>query len=112
MNRVTRQLAGVLMLIGTVAGGAGAASAQASGADSPGFGPPGFGLRNAVFVQTDGLSGNQIVAFSRADDGALTQVGVYNTADGADSSAARSSTTRPLRARSHYPPVPTGCSSP
>jgi 6-phosphogluconolactonase (cycloisomerase 2 family) len=67
------------MVIGMLAGGTGAASALAAGADFPGFGPPGFGLRNAVFVQTDGLSGNQIVAYDRADDGTLTQAGVYNT---------------------------------
>jgi hypothetical protein len=34
---------------------------------------------NAVFVQTDNLSGNTIVAYDRAQDGTLTQVGVYPT---------------------------------
>ncbi len=78
MNRLTRYGVGALVVMGMLAGGAGAAPALA-GADVPGFGPPGFGLRNAVFVQTDGLSGNQIVAYDRADDGTLTQMGVYNT---------------------------------
>jgi 6-phosphogluconolactonase (cycloisomerase 2 family) len=79
MNRLTRHVAGVLVVIGMLASGAGAASALAARADFPGFGPPGLGLRNSVFVQTDGLSGNQIVAYDRADDGTLTQVGVYST---------------------------------
>ena len=79
MNRLTRYGAAALVAIGMLAGGAGAAPALAAGADFPGFGPAGFGLHNAVFVQTDGLSGNQIVAYDRADDGTLTQVGVYNT---------------------------------
>jgi hypothetical protein len=33
----------------------------------------------AVFVQTDNLSGNQIVAYERAGDGTLTQAGTYAT---------------------------------
>jgi 6-phosphogluconolactonase (cycloisomerase 2 family) len=79
MNRLTRHVAGVLVVIGMLAGGTGAASALAARPDLPGFSPPGLGLRHAVFVQTDGLSGNQIVAYDRARDGALTQVGVYST---------------------------------
>ena len=39
---------------------------------------PGGGSR-AVFVQTDNTAGNQVVAYSRAADGALTPVGTYNT---------------------------------
>ena len=79
MKRMTRYCAAALVVIGMLAGGAGAAPALASGAGSPGFGPPGFGLSNAVFVQTDGLSANQIVAYERASDGALTQAGIYET---------------------------------
>jgi hypothetical protein len=37
------------------------------------------GARSAVFVQTDNLSGNQIVAYDRAGDGTLTQAGSYAT---------------------------------
>jgi 6-phosphogluconolactonase (cycloisomerase 2 family) len=33
----------------------------------------------AVFVQTDNTAGNQIVAYQRAADGALTQAGTYST---------------------------------
>jgi hypothetical protein len=33
----------------------------------------------AVFVQTDNTSGNAVVAYQRAADGALTQAGVYST---------------------------------
>jgi DNA-binding beta-propeller fold protein YncE len=43
-------------------------TARAAG---PGAGP--------VFVQTDNLAGNQVVAYDRASDGTLTQVGLYNT---------------------------------
>jgi DNA-binding beta-propeller fold protein YncE len=53
--------AAALMLFGTV-GEAGAA-----------------GAGKAVFVQTDGTSANQIVAYKRAGDGTLTQTGVYAT---------------------------------
>ena len=33
----------------------------------------------AVFVQNDRLEGNQVIAYSRSDEGTLTQVGVYDT---------------------------------
>jgi 6-phosphogluconolactonase (cycloisomerase 2 family) len=35
--------------------------------------------RNVVFVQTDNVLGNQIVAYRRADDGTLSWSGVYDT---------------------------------
>jgi 6-phosphogluconolactonase (cycloisomerase 2 family) len=34
---------------------------------------------HAVFVQTDNLTGNQIVAYDRSGEGTLTQAGVYDT---------------------------------
>jgi 6-phosphogluconolactonase (cycloisomerase 2 family) len=37
------------------------------------------GARHAVFVQTDNLAGNQVVAYHRAPDGTLTQAGTYAT---------------------------------
>ncbi len=37
------------------------------------------GARSAVFVQTDNLGGNQVVAYDRAADGTLTQAGSYAT---------------------------------
>jgi 6-phosphogluconolactonase (cycloisomerase 2 family) len=37
------------------------------------------GAENVVFVQTDGLAANQVVAYDRADDGALTWAATYDT---------------------------------
>ena len=37
------------------------------------------GDARAVFVQTDNLAGNQVVAYDRGADGTLTQTGVYDT---------------------------------
>jgi hypothetical protein len=37
------------------------------------------GADHVVFVQTDNLSGNAVVAYDRADDGTLTQAGAYPT---------------------------------
>jgi len=37
------------------------------------------GRADVVFAQTDGLTGNQVVAFDQAADGALTQAGTYDT---------------------------------
>ncbi|WP_329560976.1 lactonase family protein [Kitasatospora sp. NBC_01266] len=34
---------------------------------------------HAVFVQTDNLSGNQVIAYHRSDNGQLTQAGSYDT---------------------------------
>jgi hypothetical protein len=34
---------------------------------------------SAVFVQNDRVAGNQVIAYSRAGDGTLTQAGVYDT---------------------------------
>ncbi len=44
---------------------------------APAFGPG--GASQAVFVQTDNPSGNQVVAYHRAPGGALTQAGTYAT---------------------------------
>jgi 6-phosphogluconolactonase (cycloisomerase 2 family) len=54
------------------AGPALAAPAHASPA------PP-FGASSAVFVQTDGLAGNAVVAYDRWPDGTLHQAGTYPT---------------------------------
>ncbi len=65
--------------------GAAAAAALAvlafGNASAGAFGRRPFGGRPAgvVFVQTDNTAGNQIVAYDRAADGTLTQVGVYAT---------------------------------
>jgi 6-phosphogluconolactonase (cycloisomerase 2 family) len=37
------------------------------------------GASRALFVQTDNLAGNQVVAYHRAADGTLKQAGTYNT---------------------------------
>ena len=79
MNRLTRIGAGAFVVAAMLAGGTSAAPALAAGANFHGFSPPGLGVSNAVFVQTDGLSGNQIVAYARAENGTLTQAGTYNT---------------------------------
>lgn len=45
------------------------------------FGDHGFGERSdrVVFVQTDNLAGNQVIAYDRATNGTLSQAGAYNT---------------------------------
>jgi 6-phosphogluconolactonase (cycloisomerase 2 family) len=53
----------------------------AAGADGlpPGGHFFGGGAYHAVFVQTDNTTGNQVVAYERADNGGLTLAGTYNT---------------------------------
>ncbi len=68
MNSIARLSAALVAAGAVFAGAAGAAPALA--ATSTG---------HAVFVQTDNLKGNQIVAYDRSAEGTLTQVGVYNT---------------------------------
>jgi len=36
-------------------------------------------VKHSVFVQTDNLTGNQIVVYDRSNEGTLSQAGVYNT---------------------------------
>jgi 6-phosphogluconolactonase (cycloisomerase 2 family) len=55
---------------------AAAAVLAAIGGSAPAFAA---GTGHAVFVQTDNLTGNQIVVYDRAPGGTLTQAGVYNT---------------------------------
>jgi DNA-binding beta-propeller fold protein YncE len=59
----------------TAAALAGPAAASAASA-APRFVP---GAVRAVFVQTDNLAGNQVVAYHRAPDGALSLAGTYAT---------------------------------
>jgi 6-phosphogluconolactonase (cycloisomerase 2 family) len=60
---------------------AGAMLATAGGASAAGAeGAPGWpGAGRAVFVQTDDLAGNQVVAYRRAGDGTLSLAGTYAT---------------------------------
>ena len=61
---------------------------------------PASGYGGAVFVQTDNTAGNQVVAYHRAPDGALSLAGSYATGGARRASCPDpSSTTWPLRAR-------------
>jgi 6-phosphogluconolactonase (cycloisomerase 2 family) len=53
--------------------------APAAGAAPLHSGPSASGASRAVFVQTDNLAGNQVVAYSRADNGGLTLAATYDT---------------------------------
>jgi Lactonase, 7-bladed beta-propeller len=64
--------------VATVAAVAALGGAGAS-ASAFGTGPFGGGSDGAVFVQTDNTAGNQVVAYDRAEDGVLTEAGVYDT---------------------------------
>jgi 6-phosphogluconolactonase (cycloisomerase 2 family) len=55
------------------------AAPVAAGADGNGGGWNPGGANHVVFVQTDNVSGNQVVAYERAADGALTQSHTYAT---------------------------------
>ncbi|WP_426625680.1 lactonase family protein [Leifsonia sp. McL0607] len=48
-------------------------------APAPSSSAPPLGPSAAVFVQTDGLAGNSVVAYDRAPDGTLHQAGTYPT---------------------------------
>ncbi len=77
MNRAARRIAGAFATIGLVVLTSSAASALA---DAPAQGSNDEnGPGNVVFVQTDGLSGNQIVVYRRHGDGTLSQGAVYPT---------------------------------
>jgi 6-phosphogluconolactonase (cycloisomerase 2 family) len=60
---------------------AAAAFAGTAGAATARHAAPRFsgGANHAVFVQTDNTAGNQVVAYDRAGDGALTLATTYNT---------------------------------
>ena len=79
MRSLTR-LAGATVLAAATLAAATAAFAGPAGAavSHPRYhGLP--GARHAVFVQTDNLAGNQVVAYRRAPDGTLTPAGTYAT---------------------------------
>jgi 6-phosphogluconolactonase (cycloisomerase 2 family) len=64
-------------VLAAVATAAGPAQAATAGLPAANYGVP--GARDAVFVQTDNASGNAVVAYHRAADGALTLAGTYPT---------------------------------
>jgi 6-phosphogluconolactonase (cycloisomerase 2 family) len=89
MRTMTRISTMLLVLAAALAATAGSASAFGGGFNhgtppsqfpSPPHGPaPSPQPQRAVFVQTDNTAGNQIVAYNRASNGTLTQVGVFDT---------------------------------
>jgi len=50
-----------------------------AGADAPAYPGFTFGPSQVVFVQTDNLAGNQVVAYDRGADGSLHLAGTYDT---------------------------------
>ena len=81
MSMTTRLSAALAGAIATLAVASASASAFAPGPlQRPAPGPlPPLGPQRAVFVQTDNLSGNQIVSYERGWNGTLTPVGIYDT---------------------------------
>ncbi|MFF7635118.1 lactonase family protein [Kitasatospora sp. NPDC008050] len=73
MHRITRL--GLATATALAAAGSLAPSATAATPADSGH----HGGHHAVFVQTDNLAGNRIIAYRRADDGTLTQDGGYDT---------------------------------
>jgi hypothetical protein len=76
MRNVNRVACAAAVTTAVLAVAAGTASASSRPADSAGFWR---GASDAVFVQTDNPSGNEVVAYHRAPDGALTEAGQYAT---------------------------------
>jgi 6-phosphogluconolactonase (cycloisomerase 2 family) len=75
MHRLTRIALGAGAILGLSAFAA-PATAGADGPSGPFFG---LGASHAVFVQTDNVNGNQVVAYDRAANGSLTIAGTYDT---------------------------------
>ncbi|MFJ9948371.1 lactonase family protein [Kitasatospora sp. NPDC091207] len=74
MQKITRLGVAVATALATAAVCAPSVSAATrGGGDDP------RGGHHAVFVQTDDPTGNQIIAYRRADDGQLTQANTYDT---------------------------------
>lgn len=65
--KATTRLSVAALAAAALLGGVGGSSALAAGSE------------HAVFVQSDNLTGNQIVAYDRGSDGTLTQLGTYDT---------------------------------
>ncbi len=74
MQRFKRTGAAVATAAAVLAGAAGSASANVAGQGSRSW-----NRGHAVFVQTDNLAGNQVVAYDRAANGTLTLAGTYDT---------------------------------
>jgi 6-phosphogluconolactonase (cycloisomerase 2 family) len=77
MKRLSRLAAGAGIAVGLSAFAAPiAADALAPPTSGPNFGG---GFQHPVFVQTDNLAGNQVVAYDRAGNGTLTLANTYGT---------------------------------
>ena len=79
MQRRIQLGAAALATASVLAGTVGAPPGLAAGPAAASPASAGSGASHAVFVENDRLEGNQIVAYSRSDAGALTQAGVYDT---------------------------------
>ncbi len=77
MKRRISRVLGALVSVGVLAAATTGATAFA---DGPGQSPfPLQGPGRAVFVQTDGLAGNQVVVYDRRGDGTLSYAATYPT---------------------------------
>jgi DNA-binding beta-propeller fold protein YncE len=77
MKAMTRLSAATIALAAVLSVASGTASAF--GAQAPSASEALRGPQHAVFVQTDNTAGNEIVSYNRAANGALKQVGVFET---------------------------------
>ena len=77
MTRRARRLAGAVTALAMMAMAAAAGPALADQPPGHGFYPN--GPAGVVFVQTEGLSGNQIVVYQRRQNGTLAPAGTYAT---------------------------------
>ncbi len=77
MNYSRARLAAAAVGLAACALAASAFAGSARAAETPSF--FGRGADHAVFVQTDNIAGNQVVAYHRAPDGTLTATGTYAT---------------------------------
>jgi len=75
--RVPIRLGSAIAAAAAVLSFAGPVPAAVAATTAPAFGPG--GASQAVFVQTDNPSGNQVVAYHRAPGGILTPAGTYAT---------------------------------
>jgi DNA-binding beta-propeller fold protein YncE len=75
VKKAIQLFSGAALVLGLVAGAVGAVGAQS--AQHRFFGHD--GASHALFVQTDNLAGNQVVAYQRANNGTLSLAGTYDT---------------------------------
>jgi len=76
VKKAFQLISGAALVLALVGVGASVAGAQSP---RPRFQSGPVGAANVVFVQTDNLSGNQVVAYNRAPNGTLALASTYNT---------------------------------